>query len=175
MRCRTARRRASNPSARSRRMNCARGEHDRGFSAVHAGSAATLVSATMRPSFNDTVPPREADHHRIVSRGDDRHVMGSVDVRRQFEQRFGRLRVEVGARLVREQQLRLRDDRTRDRNTLLLAARQFARSAIREVGDAQRIEYVERAFVPLLRRTPCSCMMNSTFSRAESTGIRLYA
>ena len=60
-------------------------------------------------------------------------------------------RVEVAGRLVGQQQRRLVDQRARDGDALLLAARQLIRMMLRAVGQADRVERLHRAARALRR------------------------
>ena len=58
-------------------------------------------------------------------------------------------RVEVAGRLVRQQDRRLVDQRARDRDALLLAARQLVRVVVHALAEADDLEHFLRALVPL--------------------------
>src|SRR5262249_27375512 len=55
---------------------------------------------------------------------------------------FGGLRVEIAGRLVGQDQLRVVDERARDGDPLLLAARELARLVVVPVGEAHDLETV---------------------------------
>ncbi len=60
--------------------------------------------------------------------------------------------VEVAERLVEEQRLRLRHEHARERDPLLLSAREGAGLAVGELGEADHLERVERLLAPLVLR-----------------------
>ena len=84
------------------------------------------------------------------------------------------LRVEVAGRLVGDEHRRIGDDRARDRDALLLAARELPRVVLRAIRQADDLERGHRALAALASSTGCvSSSGSSTFSTAVSTGIRL--
>ena len=82
--------------------------------------------------------------------------------------------VEVAGRLVGEQQVRLVGERARDRDALLLAARQFARTVLLAPAEAHR---VRAAGWPAPSRsaagTPANIIDSATFSAAVIVETRL--
>ena len=84
------------------------------------------------------------------------------------------LAIEVAGRLVAEQQRRIGDDRARDADALLLAARELPRVVLRAIGEADDLERDRRracgarAFDSLV-----SSSGSSTLRSAVSTGSRL--
>ena len=62
-----------------------------------------------------------------------------------------RARVEIAGRLVGEQQARLIDQRARDRDPLLLTARELARRVALAIAEAEQLQ---RRACPLERATP---------------------
>jgi hypothetical protein len=60
--------------------------------------------------------------------------------------------IEVAERLVEEQRLRLRDEDARERDPLLLPAREGARLALRQRRQADHVERLERELPPLVLR-----------------------
>ena len=58
--------------------------------------------------------------------------------------------VEVAERLVEEQRLRLRHEHAGERDALLLPARQRARLAVGELGEADHLERLHRELAPLV-------------------------
>ena len=83
-----------------------------------------------------------------------------------------RARVEVAGGLVGEHDLGLRDERARDRDALLLAARQLRRSVLEPVAQTDGVDdAIEPRLVGLAaRRATIGSVM---FSSAVSVGIRL--
>ena len=73
------------------------------------------------------------DHHGRLAELVDR-------VAQEAEHVVARRRVEVAGRLVREQHARARDERARDRDPLLLAARELRRPVPAAIGDPDRLE-----------------------------------
>ena len=61
----------------------------------------------------------------------------AVHLPQQIVQRFGGVLVEIAGRLVGEQQRRAHDQRARDRDALLLAARQHARPVLEALAPAR--------------------------------------
>src|SRR5206468_6546307 len=53
---------------------------------------------------------------------------------------FAKLRVEVRQRLIEQERVRLDDQRSRQRDALLLAARELARQAVTEVVEPHQAE-----------------------------------
>src|SRR6187551_2825054 len=69
----------------------------------------------------------------------------------QLQDRLRRLAVEIAGRLVAHEQRRVRDERSGDRDTLLLATRKLSRLVLRAVREADELE--RRGDVaPALRR-----------------------
>ena len=82
--------------------------------------------------------------------------------------------VEVAGRLVGDDQRRIGDQRPRDRHALLLAAGQLVRVVVRAVGKPdQRRARDRRARGARGATSAVSSSGSSTFSNADSTGIRL--
>ena len=71
--------------------------------------------------------------------------VAQLDAHPQLEQA-----VEVAERLVEEQRLRLRDEDPRERDALLLPARERPRLAVGERRQADHVERLERPLAPLL-------------------------
>ena len=61
------------------------------------------------------------------------------------------LRVEVPGRLVGEQDRRVVDQRARDRDALLLPARQLVRMVVGAVAEPDQLEHLHGALVPFGR------------------------
>src|SRR5688572_4710321 len=92
--------------------------------------------------------PREA---RVVRHHADRAAL-LVQVAEQVHHRLAVRRVEVPGGLVREQDQRIAGERARDRDTLLLAARELARQVLRAVRHADALERFADATLALGRR-----------------------
>ena len=89
--------------------------------------------------------PAHAVDHRLVVRRDDHGRAGAVDPVEQLHDPDRRLGVEVAGRLVGQQQRRVVDERARDRDALLLAARQLVGVVVqlrREAGQAQDVGHL---------------------------------
>ena len=67
---------------------------------------------------------------------------------------LGGVLVEVAGRLVREQQRGFHDQRARDRDALLLAARQHPRPMLEPLAEPDPRQQARRARLPLRRRPP---------------------
>ena len=63
---------------------------------------------------------------------------------------FAQPRIEIGQRLVKEQDFRVRDDGARQRHPLLLAARELARPALGEGAELDGLQHLSDAFVLFL-------------------------
>ena len=77
---------------------------------------------------------------RVVRHHDDGLLELPVEPLEQVEDLVGRLAVEVAGGLVGEQQRRVGDDRARDRDALLLAARELARVVVEAVAEPDDLE-----------------------------------
>src|SRR3954451_19668394 len=103
--------------------------------------AAELVADDLAAAELDHAAAHPVDH-RVVVRGDHDGRAGAVDPVQQLHDPDRRLGVEVAGRLVGEQQRRVVDERARDRDTLLLAARELVGKAVelrRQAGQAQDV------------------------------------
>ncbi len=122
------------------------------------------------PARGERQPPRAARRERDVVRDEDqRRAALAVEPEHQVRDFDAGGGVEVAGRLVGQQQLRLAGERARDRDALLLAARQL----LRVVGRAPREpDAVEPARRPRRRRRarPASSSGSITFSSAVSAG-----
>ncbi len=152
---------ARRPGARSRRRARARRARRRVARSVASSSVRPVgVSAKSTtcsaPSDRDQLPRRaERDHFAVI---DDRDAvaqnLGFVHVVRrehdraavrlevgdQIPELAARLRIETGGRLVEKEQVGIADDRAREREPLLLSARQLAdarRRAFRRAGRGE--------------------------------------
>ena len=90
-------------------------------------------------------------HQFAVVRGDEHRRAAGVDVAEQVHDLERQIRVEVARRLVGQDERRLVDERARDRDALLLAARQLQRIRVHPVLQAQPLEHLERAALLLHR------------------------
>ena len=73
---------------------------------------------------------------RIVRHHDDGLALVAIERLQQIEDLVARLAIEVARRLVAEQQRRVGDDRARDADALLLAARELARIVVHPLAEA---------------------------------------
>ena len=92
----------------------------------------------------DHAPAHLVDHLLVVGRDDDGRA-GAVDPVDQLHDPDRRLGVEVAGRLVAEQQRRVVDERARDRDALLLAARQLVGVVVqlgRQADQAQDVRHL---------------------------------
>ena len=81
--------------------------------------------------------------------------------------------IERAERLVEQQDLRVADERARDRHALAHAARQLVRIRLGEVGDADELEQLARALTTFVAwPTPASWSGNATLSSAVRQGSR---
>ena len=74
---------------------------------------------------------------RVVRHHDDRLVVIAVERLEQVQDLVAGLPIEIARRLVAEQQRRIGDDRARDADALLLAARQLAGIVVHALGRAR--------------------------------------
>ena len=102
---------------------------------------------------DDRPPLHAADQVAVVGRDDDRGT-ARVDLAEQPHDLDREVGIEVPGRLVRQEQLGLVDDRARDRDPLLLAARQRAGQDVEPVLEADPLERVVRAPLLLAARDP---------------------
>ena len=133
---------------------------------------AAVVDDTAVEHPDDSVgPPADCD---VV--GDDQERQAALDVQPSHQRGdlLGRLAVEVAGRLVGPHDRGVVDERAGDRDALALAAGQLVRDVAGAVGEPDEPEGIQRALARLARRRPArSSSGNSTFSTADSTGIRL--
>ena len=97
-------------------------------------------------------PIRHRRHLRIVRDDDHRHAGRAIELTQHGHDLGRGLAVEVAGRLVGEQQVGLADEGARDRDPLLLAARQLARQMPGAMRDAGPREGGARARVLLGER-----------------------
>ena len=79
---------------------------------------------------------RDARHSPLVGHDHQRHAVLGVELAEEVDDLLAGLGVEVAGRLVAQQQRRRAEQRARDRDALLLPARQLARPTVREVCEA---------------------------------------
>src|SRR6188508_106295 len=91
---------------------------------------------------------------RIVRNHDDGLAMPLVQRLQQVQDLVARLPVEITRRLVAEQQRRVRHDRARDADALLLAAGELARPVLRAILQADEAQGRLDALAPLAAREP---------------------
>ena len=84
-------------------------------------------------------------HEPLVMGRDDHHAAGVGDLAQQPQHAADLHVVEVRRRLVRQQQRRVERERPRDRDTLLLTARQLARAVRLPLGEADLGQHLGRA------------------------------
>ena len=94
---------------------------------------------------------RDARHATLVGDDDERHAVLRVELAEEVDHFLAGLGVEVAGRLVAQQQLRRAEQRARDRDALLLAARQLARPAVREVGEPDAAQRLAAALLDVRR------------------------
>ena len=82
----------------------------------------------------------DVEHHRVVGRDDRGHALGPDDGPDEQHDPLAGLRVELAGRLVREQEPRPVGQRPRDRDPLLLAARQLVRPVARPLGEPDELQ-----------------------------------
>ena len=85
-------------------------------------------------------PPGALGGVRIVRDHDDGLAVLAVERLQQVEDLVAGLAIEIAGRLVAEQQRRIGDDRARDADALLLAARELPRVVLRAVGQADDLQ-----------------------------------
>ena len=115
---------------------------------------------------------RGAGEILVVRHDDDRRAV-AIHLREQLDHLGAGLRVELARGLVGEQELRRVGQRARDRDALLLAARQLRRPVVVSRGKSDVGQQLARALQALRRAASCaSAIGSSTFSIAVSAGIR---
>ena len=107
-------------------------------------------------------------HRRVVGHDDEREAAVAPEPFQQVHDLVAGLLVEVAGRLVGEQHVGLLHERPRDRDALLLAARELARHVTGAIAEADGRERVERPPPSLVRAgTPSGASAVSTFSCAR--------
>jgi hypothetical protein len=79
-----------------------------------------------------------------IVRGDDDGRAARIDLAEEVHDFEGQVGVEIAGRLVGQDELRLVDERARDRDALLLATGQFFRIGIHPVLQAHPLQHLER-------------------------------
>ena len=77
----------------------------------------------------------------VVGDEQGRGASGFQDAAHLVRQALAQVHIEVGKRLVQQQQARLRGQRPRQRHPLLLAAGQFVRVALRQAIQANQLQH----------------------------------
>ena len=100
---------------------------------------------------HDDNPVRHRERFLLIVRDVDEHQaelaleVAELDAHAQLQQP-----VEVAERLVEQERLRFRHEHARQCDTLLLAARECARLAVGELGEADHLQRVERLLAPVV-------------------------
>ncbi len=153
--------------------------------AALAGTAAACDTAprtkVKHPSIefdNNTLANGHAAIHspgqfEIVGGDDGRQSRSTDKLRERIEHMVGRMRIEIAGRLVGQQDTRRIGDRTGNRHTLLLTARQFRRPMIQPRLEAEISQQFGRTLACFANadspRIICGII---TFSSAENSGSR---
>ena len=126
----------------------------------------------VRPSRMATVRADVVGHERIVGHRHDRRADLAVDPPEELEDLGRGGAVELAGRLVGEQDGRRVGQGDRDRDALLLAARQVARPVPGPVGQADELEQLLRPLLPIGARRSRT-IGSSTLAIASRWGSRL--
>ena len=111
---------------------------------------------------------------RVVGHHQDRLAAIRDEQRQQVQDLVGALAVEVARRLVAQQEGRVGHDRARDRDALLLPARELAREVVHAILEPHDAERGLDALAPLgLRERREEQRQLDVLRKAVSTGIRL--
>lgn len=89
---------------------------------------------------------------RIVSREDEGRFVGLVHLLHQIDDALAGGRIEVGRRLVGEDDARIGDQRAGDRNPLALTAGEFIRLLLRLIAQTDFVDQGHDLRFPFLRR-----------------------
>ena len=130
-----------------------------------------VVVRTTRPSRSAIDHVGDRRQLRIVRHQHQRRPARAVDVEQQLDDRLPGGAVEIAGRLVGEQDRRIVGERPRDRDALLLAARELRRVVMAAIGQTDFVEQLLRAR-PAAFGTPAISIGTSTFSSAVSDGSR---
>ena len=139
---------------------------------LHAARLARLVD---QPALVEVqLARRVLGRLRIVRHHDDRLALRAIQRLQQVHDLLGAAPVEIARRLVAHQQRRIRDQRARDRDALLLTAGQLVRLVLAAIGQTDQLQRrLARACGAALRDRLVSSSGTSTFASAVSTGSRL--
>ena len=85
----------------------------------------------------------------LVVRDDDQGDLPLVESIEEFEDGVARCRVEISSWLVREDDLRFRNQGSSDRNPLLLSAGEFLRAVREAILESDHLEAANRLFAAL--------------------------
>ena len=97
--------------------------------------------------------------------------IASLELLELLAGRRAQLGVEVRERLVEQEDLRLADDRARERDPLALAAGELARLAVEQAADAEQVRRPSATFSACSALgTPCAFSGNAMFSRTVRCG-----
>ena len=86
-------------------------------------------------------PNRVSDDAGIVSGEHERHAMAIAEVAHQVHEDFGVLAIEVGRRLICEDERRSRGDSSRHRYPLLLSSGQLGWTTVAKVGQTEVVQH----------------------------------
>jgi hypothetical protein len=110
---------------------------------------------------------------RIVCHHDDRLADFAIQTIEESQYLLRGGAIEIAGRLVGDDDRRVGDERTRNRDALLLAAGELIRIVIHAIGEADERQRGFDALAPVARESCVSSSGSSTLSNAVSTGIRL--
>src|SRR4029077_12212653 len=86
----------------------------------------------------------DASNELAIVRGHDDGRAGGVDLAEQVHDLEREIRIQIARRLVGQNELRVGDERARNRNPLLLATRKLFRIRVHPVLQAYPLQYLER-------------------------------
>ena len=112
-------------------------------------------SSTTQPVLEPDLAARASGELRVVGDHDDRSSVLADEAREDLEDPLRVLRVEIPRRLVGENERRIVGDRARDRDALLLPARELPRLAVIELGEVEHPEHLV-AVILGLRSARCA-------------------
>ena len=98
----------------------------------------------MRPCSSVTVRRADAPDQLAIVRGDEHGRSARVDLAEQVHDVERQIGVEVAGGLVGQHERRIVDQRARDRNALLLAARELERKRVHPVLQPDPLQHLER-------------------------------
>ena len=132
-----------------------------------AGIAAS--SPTSRPAASESAPRAARREPRVVRDEQQRRAALAIQAEHQIGDLDAGRVVEIAGRLVGHQQLRLAGERARDRDALLLAARQLLRIMRASAARGRRDRATRRARA-VASAAPASSSGSITFSSAVNAG-----